>query len=443
MRLQRLFPQTIFWRLTWLTALALGFSVAFAVTLYGYNRQQMIASQVTEQVGEVLADLEDRLDGLSPAEQAEWLALNRRPYAPHLLPLDSPQAPPAAAPRGRLASAIAVALAQRQIGRGDVRESRRPKRQLWVKVEMLGQPKWLVIPLGRFKSDSHWPLAASAAVFTLAALAVAALFAWRINRPLRELQAAAGQLGRGELPQALPEVGPSELKALSASFNRMLADLAANERERSVMLAGISHDVRTPLARLRLGVEMMHDESLRAGMIEDVGDIERILGQFIDFTRGAGSEELQACDPAELARSLVARYARSGCEVELDLADELPLAWLRPLALSRALGNLIDNARRYGAEPIRLEVQLEARQLCFVVIDHGPGIPAEQLDTVLQPFQRLDSARRADGGSGLGLAIVERVAQQHGGKLHLANRDAGGLRVTLSLPLRQGPAILL
>ncbi|GAB3244071.1 two-component system sensor histidine kinase family protein [Chitinimonas naiadis] len=435
MRLDRLLPQTIFWRLAWLTAIALFISVVFAVSLFTYNRQQMIAAQVSEQVSEVLADLEGQLDDMTPAERAEWLAINHRPYAPHLVNINTPEAPPAAAPRGQQTRAIAEALRTKLVGVGEVREERDPKRQLWVKVSMLGQPWWLVIPLGRFKGDPVWTLGASVTVFALAALAVAALFAWRINQPLRELRAAANQLGRGERPRALPETGPVEVKDLSASFNRMLADLETNERERNVMLAGISHDLRTPLARLKLGIEMMRDDSLREGMDEDVEDIERILGQFVDFVRGLGTEDIVECDPAELARGVVARYARTGEPVELRLADDLPLTRLRPLALRRALANLIDNALRYGAAPWALTVQAEADQLHFIVSDRGPGIPeAQQLDA-RKPFHRLDAARRADGGSGLGLAIVDRIAQSHGGDLLLHNDPAGGLAATLAIPI--------
>lgn len=435
-RLSRLLPQTIFWRLAWLTACALAVSIAFVVVLFGYNRQQLIAGQITEQVSTILADLEDQLDGMSPAEQNEWLTINRRPYAPHLMPIDSPNAPAAGGPYGAQTRAIATALKKKMADVGEIRESFQPKRQLWVKVNMLGQPWWLVIPLGQFKVDPTWSLGLSATVFALVALAGSAIFAWRINQPLRELQSAAGQLGRGERPKALPETGPQEVKELSASFNRMLADLDANERERSVMLAGISHDLRTPLARLKLGVEMMQDQSLQAGMGEDVEDIERILSQFIDFTRGAGTEEAIACDPAEIARGLVTRYARSGCQIELELADDLPIVQLRPLAITRALSNLLDNARRYGQPPISLEARLKDGYLQFEVGDRGTGIPPAQLSTALQPFQRLDSARTADGGSGLGLAIVERIVRHHGGKLHLNNRQGGGLLVVIQLPLQ-------
>jgi len=169
-----------------------------------------------------------------------------------------------------LGRTIAQTIHERIVSATEVREQRLPKQQLWVKVELLGESYWLVVPMARLHNDSTWEFAASALLLVMAMLAAAATFAWRINLPLRKLRMAAGRLGRGEKPEPLPETGPLEVKELSASFNRMLADLDINARERAVMLAGISHDLRTPLARLKLGVEMMADVSLQGGMQQDV-----------------------------------------------------------------------------------------------------------------------------------------------------------------------------
>ncbi|MBV8659558.1 MAG: HAMP domain-containing protein [Burkholderiales bacterium] len=433
-----LFPRTIFWRIASLTTIAMLLSVIFVIGLFTLNRVQMVANNMTDQAGEVLANTEDELDGMPLGEQASWLASTQKPYLPHLRAIDNAEVPAAdERPRTLLTRAIAKALRQQLAGVSDIRETPAPRHQLWARVDMLGRPMWLVIPLGRyFHGDPTWQIGAAALMFALLALSVASLFAWRVNRPLRKLQVAAARLGRGERPEPLPETGPLEVKALSESFNSMLADLATNERERDVMLAGISHDLRTPLARLRLGVEMMSDQSLQGGMREDVDDIERILGQFIAFSRGLGEEDATESDPAELARTLLTKYARIGCDIELELDDELPLVKLRPLALTRAMTNLVDNARRYGQSPISLSVRHNAQGLVFEVADRGPGIPDAHIADAMKPFHRLDSARRADGGSGLGIAIVERIARQHGGILKLANREGGGLSATIVLPIQ-------
>jgi two-component system osmolarity sensor histidine kinase EnvZ len=181
---------------------------------------------------------------------------------------------------------------------------------------------------------------------------------------------------------------------------------------------------------------MMTDQSLQAGMRQDVDDIERILKQFIDFARGDVDEPAYPLDPAELAHSVCARYARSGIEVTLKLAPDLPLMVARPLALMRALCNLIDNAVQYGAPPIRLVIRVVGAELEIEVADAGTGIDGADLEAARMPFQRLGRARTADGGSGLGLAIVERVARLHGGALTLGRAEEGGLSACLSLPIK-------
>jgi two-component system osmolarity sensor histidine kinase EnvZ len=433
---QIIFPRTIFWRLFGLTARSMLLSLLFVVALFSYNRINIVANSMADQAGEMLANAEDELDRLSPAEQKLWLQRTQKPYLPHLAALDNPNAPTAdMVPHSLSTMAITRVLRHKLAGVGEVREVPPPRRQLWVKVDMLGRPMWMVIPLGRVRADPTWQFTTAAFIFTLMSLAVSAIFAWRVNLPLRELRLAAARLGRGERPEQLPEMGPLEVKELSASFNRMLTDLATNEQERNVMLAGISHDLRTPLARLRLGVEMMQDDSLQDGMREDIGDIERILGQFIAFSRGLGGEDAVTTDPADLARSLLTRYAREQCDIELDIADDVPLVPLRPLAMTRALANIIDNARRYGEPPLKLRIAQDGHRLLFEVSDHGSGIPEEQLEDALKPFHRLDTARRADGGSGLGFAIVDRIARLHGGKLTLSNRVGGGLVCSLCIPL--------
>ncbi|WP_374348158.1 ATP-binding protein [Chitinimonas sp.] len=432
----RLYPRTLFWRLAGVTVLAMLLSLSFVVALFAHNRLQMIASNVADQSGELLASAEDQLDGMSPAAQKNWIEYGQPPYTAHLRELNTAEAPaPTLAPRTMLSRTIASTIRKKFGNIGDIRETSPPRRQLWVSVEVLGKRYWLVIPLGRYRFDPTGQFAIAAGIFTIASIVLAALVSWRISLPLRKLSMAAARLGRGEHPEPLAESGPYEVQALSASFNRMLADLESSERERNVMLAGISHDLRTPLARLRMGVEMMADPSLQDGMREDVEDIERILGQFIAFARGLGDEAACDCQPEDLARSLLSRYAREGCTIDLVLADDLPIFKARPLALSRALSNLIDNARRYGAAPISLSVQREADAILFEVSDHGPGIAPDKMAEALKPFHRLDSARRADGGSGLGFAIVDRIARLHGGSLSLDNRAQGGLKATLHLPI--------
>ncbi len=268
-------------------------------------------------------------------------------------------------------------------------------------------------------------------------LALALVGAWLIasslSRPLRALRGAAARLGRGEPHAPLAEEGPSELRELAAAFNRMASDLDSMERERAMVLAGISHDLRSPLSRLRLALELSDagSESTEA-MIADIDEIDSVIGQFLDYARGE-SEEKREADPARLLVDVAGHYARLGKKVVLEDAP-LPRFPFAAIGLRRAVSNLVDNALRYAGEPVELHAASEGTKVLIEVRDRGPGIPPSEAERMKQPFTRLDAARTRPGGSGLGLAIVERVARAHGGKLDLLPREGGGLvaRLTLS-----------
>jgi two-component system osmolarity sensor histidine kinase EnvZ len=172
-------------------------------------------------------------------------------------------------------------------------------------------------------------------------------------------------------------------------------------------------------------------------MIEDIDDINAIIGQFLDFVRDENSEQPTRVDPAGLVESLVNRYVEKGLELQVDTRAAPRKAMLRPLAVRRLLQNLIDNAIRYGKPPLLVTAREEDDQLLLEVLDRGPGIPQEAVERVLQPFTRLDMAR-GGGGTGLGLAIVDRIVRQHGGRLSLDPREGGGLAARIRLPL-DGP----
>jgi two-component system osmolarity sensor histidine kinase EnvZ len=217
------------------------------------------------------------------------------------------------------------------------------------------------------------------------------------------------------------------------AFNRMARDLESMERERAMVLAGISHDLRTPLARLRLGLEMLGGERATAeGMVADIDEIDAVIGQFLDFAREA-NEEQGVRDLEALAAEVVEGYARRGRQVALERGGVPPLRFAQ-MALRRAIANLIDNALRHAGEPVLVRTRRERGAALLEVLDRGPGIPPTEAERLKRPFTRLDAARSGVGGSGLGLAIVERVARAHGGRLDLLPREGGGLLARLTLP---------
>jgi two-component system osmolarity sensor histidine kinase EnvZ len=267
---------------------------------------------------------------------------------------------------------------------------------------------------------------------TLAAL-LSLICAWiivgRINRPLKQMAEACTAIGQGQRLAVIDERGPTEIASLAKALNTMTGDLARLEDERAEVLAGISHDLRTPLARLRLAAEMSSDDSLRDGMALDIDQINALLGQFLDYARGDSGEALDSCDAEKLIAGVVAPYTG----VSLD-CTALPPCRLRQRAIHRALGNLIDNAHKYGATPISVRAAMHGNSLQIDVEDRGPGIPAAEVERLKRPFTRHDDARGGPSGTGLGLAIVDRVARLHGGRLDLLPRPGGGLTARLSLP---------
>jgi two-component system osmolarity sensor histidine kinase EnvZ len=218
----------------------------------------------------------------------------------------------------------------------------------------------------------------------------------------------------------------------------MSADLKRLDDERALLLAGVSHDLRTPLSRIRLGLEMMDEKGagLKAGMVQDVEDIDAAINQFLDFARiTEGEAVVPEGDLNALAREVCDRYSRSGKPLTARFAPRLPPIALRPLAIQRLVANLVDNALRHGGGTVELETGIDSSRATIEVLDRGPGIPPEEAERMLRPFTRLDTAR-SSAGSGLGLAIVDRIARLHGGSVQLLPRPGGGLRARVELPLK-------
>lgn len=308
---------------------------------------------------------------------------------------------------------------------------------LWVSFNLGQDDYWVVIPRFQLERPFPWQWLGWGALVILLSLLGAYVIAARINHPLSMLTKAANRIRHGEQPPQLPEEGVDELREVSHAFNEMSEALARLDSERTLLLAGVSHDLRTPLARLRLAVEMLPDQhggGLRSGMIQDITDMDNIINQFLDFVRGIEGEPTQLLDINELISSIAERHIRAGDDLELDLSAT-HLIPLRPLAMQRLLTNLIENAYKYGRGKVIVRSRITADAMIISVLDNGPGIPESQKERLLRPFERMDKARGNEGGSGLGLAIADRIAKLHKGRLELINRPLGGLETRLSLPI--------
>jgi signal transduction histidine kinase len=300
----------------------------------------------------------------------------------------------------------------------------------------LDDRRWLRFAMAPAGPDTSGSTRAvlSTAVMTIG---VAFLSLWgvrRMTRPLRAFAEAADRLGRDVRAPALPDAGPSEVRRAARAFNRMQEQLRRLIDNRTRMLAAISHDLRTPITLLRLRAEEIQDKGERAKTIATLADMEAMIASTLAFARDdAEAEQVRAVDLAALVESLCADMADGGRPVAF--AEHPPLrVHCRPLAVKRAVANLVENAVKYAAGA---RVLVRRGEGCSEVIvdDDGPGIPAEQLEEVFLPFNRLDPARgRETGGVGLGLSVARSIAHGHGGEVVLANREGGGLRATLRLP---------
>ncbi|MBP9788230.1 MAG: HAMP domain-containing protein [Acinetobacter sp.] len=308
----------------------------------------------------------------------------------------------------------------------------KPIPRIWIQTpEMNGN--WVSEPLKTYTNYSveliaTWlfgvPIISSIIILTLVR---------QMNRPLRRLQNAANSYSKtGKAPYLDTNHGPLEIRQVNQAFNHMVYTLEQTERDRQIMLAGISHDLRTPLTRIRLTAEMLPDEFFREGLIYDVDDMDAILNQFISYMRDGSDEELTPTNINILLQEVVVQF--KPLDIHFD-AQELPIIPARSLSLKRLIANLVNNAKRYGAEPIELSASHVDDHILITVADHGEGIPPDQVEELMQPFVRGNSARTIQG-SGLGLAIVKRIVDIHQGQINIRNRDQGGLEVVISLPLK-------
>jgi two-component system, OmpR family, osmolarity sensor histidine kinase EnvZ len=304
---------------------------------------------------------------------------------------------------------------------------------LWVSFFIEDEEFWVALPKARVEHPVSQVLLAGGGIVLMLSLLGAYFIARQVAFPLKRLATAAQQIGQGVTPEPLPEEGAHEVVAVSRAFNQMSADLAANERERALVLAGISHDLRTPLTRVRLAAELSSDTSLRDGLNADVEQMDSVIQQFLDYARHDGNEAAVSTDVTQLVTEIAKRYTTRARSLTLDV-QAVGLLAARPLLLERALINLLDNAIKYGGGDITLRLVNVENSIELSVADHGVGIPESERENVKRPFIRLDVARSDATGSGLGLAIVERAAQLHGGKFILSENISGGLIAKLVLP---------
>jgi two-component system osmolarity sensor histidine kinase EnvZ len=307
----------------------------------------------------------------------------------------------------------------------------------WVAIPSGGRTLWLGFPHSRVGTQPLVTVLLTLAAGLILAVLAAGWMARRIVAPLERLDAAAALLGRGERPALLPETGPRELATLAQRVNALSREVHELLDGRTTLLAGLSHDLRTPLARMRLAIEMLSrrpDPALIERLERDIEEMNRLVGDMLELARGLGREASREIDVAEFLEQLAASAREAGAGV--TVAAEPCTVTAAPMALRRLLGNLLSNAQRYsGAGMVELRAQRDGGAVRIGVLDRGSGIPHDQLEAVFRPFHRVDASRNpGSGGSGLGLAIVRQLAQANGWTVSLENRTGGGLAAWVTLP---------
>jgi len=319
---------------------------------------------------------------------------------------------------------------------------------VWVALPLKEETYWLGLDIDRSQPVTgvewfSWMIAA--ALLSLVGAAVAVGY---MNRPLARLARAAQQVSRGEAPEPLPEQGAMEIRELNGSFNRMVSELRQAENDRNLMLAGISHDLRTPLARMRLEIEMSPiGEEQRHAIDQDLSQVDRTIGQLLEYARPARKPPESPVNLAELTSDLVnqekARFEQAGGSLAFSWKGDA-YCLIDPHDFSRCIINLLENARRYGAlngSRAEVEIVMQSRgdRIQIDLSDRGPGIDPKDIARVMRPFSRGEAARTGGTGAGLGLSIVERLLGWAGGSLRLMPRKGGGLTARIELPRSRRP----
>lgn len=307
----------------------------------------------------------------------------------------------------------------------------------WAEIRAGGKLIRIGFPKERLETDPPSMLLLALLATIAFTLLAALVLARRVTKPLAHFSAAARRVGEGDLPETFPETGIKELSALASTFNQMALKVRELLNNRTTMLAGISHDLRTPLARMRLAIEMLPentDRKLVARLQHDVEEMNQLIGEFLVLSRELQKEAPQQVDIGMLLEELADNARSEGAQVEWHADDSSPIS-AGIMALRRILANLLGNAIRYSSnKPVEMSYSRTGDIAVIRILDSGPGIPAAELENVFRPFYRLETSRsNSTGGSGLGLAIARQLAQANGWKIELLPRSGRGTEAKLTM----------
>jgi two-component system osmolarity sensor histidine kinase EnvZ len=429
-------PGPLTLRLALLLCLLLGFNSFVFRELHIQRLRNTVAPKMAESVAAMVDDIRTALLLIPEADRHLWF---ERFNSHHIVKLEEiPAGAPSEAdgannPFQTIFLADLRRLEGKEVAIG-VHDGP-PHRVLVVEFDAQGRRYRLSMPGAAIEVDSIWPLAWLIFSNLLILFSGIAFAIWQIHRPLRRGAAALERSARNLAPIAMPNSAPTEFRIFAQRFNELAGRLQAQERERALLLASVSHDLRAPLTRIRLHAELLDDdESTGAHILSDADSMRRVIDQFLDYQRSSNQLLATRIDVSAVVTDVIRRYLDLGNRIQLQSA-EAAVIFADPSALERILSNLIDNAFSHGTGPVELSIAVTGSTVRVSVRDHGPGIDMSEVDRLLQPFERFDKARSRQGHCGLGLSIVNRLLKELGGTLTLSNHPQGGLLAAMDIPL--------
>lgn len=438
--MRRLIPDTLAGRTILILVIGLGLFHLWSIWIYRIGTENILGTTRENGLAERLVATMHALESLPPAERERTAhVLSAADLEIHWSPVSlvsEPQAPsgPALSLRQQLRQ-LAPELTDDRLRFGytdDIAQHH----HLFLTSAQLGDGSWVIYGLNAFAGEAkgEHDVLGSLSAMAIGILVVSIVLVRSITAPLRTLANAADRIGTDIATEGAPETGPREIRQVARAFNQMQARIGRLITDRTQTLAAISHDLKTPLTRLRLRASFISDTETRRSVETDLEEMERMIEAALIFLRGeANQEEGCTIDLVSVLRTICYHAIDIGHDVDLSGDDRAPLL-CRPLAIKRAFSNLVDNAIKYGMRA-RLSIADQPQEVIVTIDDDGPGLPESEHERVFDPFYRREASRnRETGGTGLGLTIARTAVRAHGGDITLGNRAVGGLRVVVVLP---------
>jgi two-component system osmolarity sensor histidine kinase EnvZ len=437
----------LFWRTFMLLSFLTAISMASWIGMINAVQRGPQVQQTAELVISVVTITKTALTNSAPELRSELLFELFSNEGIRIFPLEATDViePPPANP---LMNDIAMVVKERLGADTRFSGSVNGAAGFWISFNIDDDKYWLMLERERLEGLTGVQWIGWASVVGVLSLLGAGLISSLVNLPLARLTVAARAIAQGKRPDPLPERGPKEILEANRSFNQMVDDLQQVESDRAVILAGISHDLRTPLTRMQLELEMAQlSTEAREGLQSDIAQMDAIIGQFLDYAKPSEAATFVPVDISELLQDCAREAARMpDVKVTAKIAPAV-LVMANATDLRRVFNNIIENARRYGKTAgtdvteidigCKIKLRGQGKRVVIELKDHGSGVPDDMVEQLLKPFTRLDTARGQANGAGLGLAIVQRVVTRHNAELHVGKREGGGLRIVILMQLAE------